>query len=129
MWQRSRLSKNFPKAESIGITGFGKSRILETTSPEHIKLRNHEEQSGPFNIGGRVAHIKAIEHLPTRKVIHRDIVNREIRDSEDKRSNTFRLSKPQIPIRGLIAVRSGPSDHSKIWTVESSKSKFCISTI
>jgi hypothetical protein len=36
-WQRSRLSEDFPKAESIDIMGFGKLWILETTSLEQNK--------------------------------------------------------------------------------------------
>ena len=80
--------------------GFDISQILEMRRLAQIKSRNREENSGPSNIGGRVAEIK----VPKGNVIHREIENREIRDSVDKKSNTFRPSKPRIPIRGLTVV-------------------------
>jgi hypothetical protein len=103
-WQRSRLSENFPKAESIGITGFGKSRILETTSPEQNKSRNHEEKSGPSNIGGRVAEIKGIGKFPERKApsVNRRSGNRGVRRARHQGSRSPDSRYPD-----------------KIWTVRS----------
>ena len=66
-WQSSRLSEKIPIRESISITGFEKSWILEMRRLEQIKSWNCKDKSGPSNIGGRVAEIKAIGKFPERK--------------------------------------------------------------
>jgi hypothetical protein len=94
VWQRLMLSKNFPKTESIGITGFGKSRILETRSPEHIKSRIREERSRPsicWDVWRRSA-----QSGKSRK--EHAISKSEIGESRSQKNSSSELAKSQFAI-------------------------------
>jgi hypothetical protein len=69
-----------------------------------------------------VAEIKGIRKVSKGKH-HRQIEDRGIEELEE-----LVIRVPEVPIHD-IPIRSGPTDHRKIWTVELSKGEFRISTI
>jgi hypothetical protein len=66
---------------------------------------------------GRVAAIKGIGKVPKTKCHHK------IRDQGIAETKELDIKVQEIPIQD-ISIRSGPSDHKKILTVELSKDNF-----
>jgi hypothetical protein len=67
-----------------------------------------------------VAAIKGIRKVP-KGIHHRKIGDRRITETKE-----LDIRVHEVPIHD-IPIRSGPSDHSKIWTVEKFKGDFHVS--
>jgi hypothetical protein len=62
------------------------------------------KRRGPSILEDAWPRSKRSGNFPKGKVVNREIASRNIGDSVGKRFNTFRHSKPRIPIRSMTAV-------------------------